>query len=178
MDMEEGEATDILEDKTERRICLAVCTKVGKAEASSLTRRQWKTKQDGMTIFAMRQRMIDNPKLMWPLLQAFQRDQRLQPLQSLFYEVIGGQSKDKAKELVHHPQFLPLLRQMVASSAPFAGSQKQSAANQSFTMEALKQGYGWHDPSAARPKATKQQPGSQPTSRPAGPNKDPEDQDK
>jgi len=171
MDMEEGKATDILEDKTERRICLAVCTKVGKAKSTSITRRQWMEKQEGMTIFAMRQRMIDNPQLMWPLLRAFQQNPQLQPLQQLFYEVIGGKSKDKARELMNHPLFLPMLRQMVEASAPFAGGQKQRAANQSFTMEALKQGYGWHDPSAAKREAnpTEKDAGGPPTSMPADP---------
>lgn len=154
MRMEEGEATDILEDKTERRICVAACTTVRKAESKSITRREWKSKQDGLTIFAMRERIIDNPQVLWPLLRAFQRNPALQPLQQLFYEVIGGKNKEKARELAYHPQFLPLLQQMVNATAPYSGSQKQMAANQSFTIEALKKGYGWHDPSAAKHEPT------------------------
>ncbi|MHC4896352.1 MAG: hypothetical protein ACYTGW_04515 [Planctomycetota bacterium] len=174
MDMKAGEATDILEDTTERRICLAVCTEVRKATSASITRRQWMAKQRGMTLFAMRRRMIDNPQLMFSLYNAFQRDQSLQPLQQLFFAALGG-DKEKASELVNHPLFLPLLQRMAAGSAPFASSQKQLAANQSFTMQVLKDGYGWREPSAAaKPgKGAEGKTDSQPTSQPS--DKDPKD---
>ena len=179
MEMKEGEATDLLEDTTERRICLAVCTRVRKAESSSISRRQWKAKQDGMTMFALRQRFIANPQeLLVSLFRAFQQDPSLRPLQPLFYQAMGG-NKEKARELVNHPTFLPLLQRMISGSIPFASAQKQLAANQSFTLDALKRGYGWRDPSAGKPPgadaknpdADQGKADSEPTSEKTGPGK-------
>ena len=124
-------------------------------------------------MFALREQMIANPQgMLMSLFRAFQQDQSLRPLQPLFYEAIGG-NKEKARELVNHPSFLPLLQRMVGGSVPFASSQKQIAANQSFTMDALKTGYGWRDPSAARPEqgAEKGKTDSQPATKPTKPGK-------